>query len=262
MNRSPFSRYLIPLAFIGVLAFIGGFKVTSVKSERSNIIETGNFESGFTPFDREGNSLLVSSPVRAGKYAARFDLSKGNVRNEVAGKRASVGGTYWYGWSLFVPNDYVTARGKEFVTQFLKWQSHEPKWTGPGNCLLKTENGRWKFKINYQKSPTTKSIKSTTVDLGPYKRGKWTDWVMHVKWSYKSDGFLRLYKDGKLVFSKDGATYFNIPKGPYFKMGIYVGKNNKNWSKHRKLTSRTIYGDEYRMGNAKATYKDVAPRED
>jgi len=71
---------------------------------------------------------------------------------------------------------------------FLKWQSHEPKRTGPGNCLLKTENGRWKFKINHQKSPTTKSIKST-VDLGPYKRGKWTDWVMHVKWSYKSDGF-------------------------------------------------------------------------
>lgn len=254
MNKSWLPHYLIALASIGV------FSLAFTQSKRSDIIEIGDFESGFNSFDKEGNSLLVSSPVRAGKYSVRFDLSRGNVRNEVAAKRASVGGTYWYGWSLFLPKDYVTVSGKEFVTQFSKWQSQEPKWTGPANCILKTENGRWMFRINYQESPTTQSIKSTSVDLGPYEKGEWTDWVMHVKWSYKSDGFLRLYKNDKLVLSKDGATYFNIPKGPYFKMGIYMGLDNKEWSRHRQVTSRTIYGDEYRMGNVNATYEDVAPR--
>jgi hypothetical protein len=258
MNKSRLLHYLI------AIAFVGGCTVTSAaQSKRSSIIQTGNFESGFTSFDREGNSLLVSSPVRAGKYAVRFDLNKGKVRNEVAGKRASIGRTYWYGWSLFVPKGYVTVPGKEFVTQFSKWQSpREPKWTGPANCVLKTENGKWIFRISYQKSPTAKSIKSTSVVLGPYERGKWTDWVMHVKWSYKPDGFVRLYQNGKLVFSRNGATYFNIAKGPYFKMGIYMGINNKNWSKHRQVVNRTIYGDEYRMGNANATFKDVAPGDD
>jgi hypothetical protein len=233
------------------------------KQERRNIIEVGNFESGFAPFDKEGNSLRVLYPVRAGKYAAKFDLSKGNVRNEVAASRAKIGGTYWYGWSIFVPNNYVTVPGKEFVTQFSKWQSpREPKWTGSANCVLKTQNSRWVFRLNYQEKPTNKKIKKTSVDLGSYERGKWTDWVMHVKWSYKPDGFLKLYKNGKLVFTRNGPTYFNISKGPYFKMGIYMGINNPDWPDHGKVRNRTLYTDEYRMGNANATYEDVAPRND
>jgi len=38
---------------------------------------------------------------------------------------------------------------------------------------------------------------------------------MHVKWSYKSDGFLRLYRM-KLVLVKMSATYFNIPQRTIF----------------------------------------------
>lgn len=77
---------------------------------------------------------------------------------------------------------------------------------------------------------------------------------MQVKWSYRSDGFLRLYKDGKRIWSYDGPTYWDVPDGPYFKMGLYKG--DPDWPGP---SPRIVYGDEYRMGNSQATYEDVAP---
>ncbi|WPP48656.1 heparin lyase I family protein [Catalinimonas niigatensis] len=62
--------------------------------------------------------------------------------------------------------------------------------------------------------------------------GKWIVWTWHVKWSYGSDGFVRIYKDDQLFVSYDGPNTFKDEedRAPYFKFGIYNNywKNLKN----------------------------------
>ncbi len=60
-------------------------------------------------------------------------------------------------------------------------------------------------------------------DLGPYETGVWTDWVMHVKWSYDQDGIAEVWKDGRKVIDQSGPNAFNDARGPFFKMGLYKG---------------------------------------
>lgn len=62
--------------------------------------------------------------------------------------------------------------------------------------------------------------------------GKWVVWTWHVKWSYGSEGFIRIYKDDQLFISYDGPNTFKDEddRAPYFKFGIYNNywKNLKN----------------------------------
>jgi len=66
--------------------------------------------------------------------------------------------------------------------------------------------------------------------VGNIEKGKWTDWVFHIKWSHKPDGLLEVWKDGKLVVRKTGPNTYNDEKGPFLKMGFtnHTGSLNQN----------------------------------
>jgi len=42
------------------------------------------------------------------------------------------------------------------------------------------------------------------IDLGPVEKGVWVDWLLERNWSTGSDGYLRFYKNGSLVWSARG----------------------------------------------------------
>jgi len=94
-------------------------------------------------------------------------------------------------------------------------------------------------------------------DLGAYERGRWTDWVVHVKWSYGKEGVLEIFKDGRLVVDQRGPNAFNDAKGPYFKMGLYKGWRRAEMASDV-VSRRVLYHDEFRMAGAGGTYSDVA----
>ncbi len=102
------------------------------------------------------------------------------------------------------------------------------KWRNPV-LALSTTNGRWGWVSRWDaKRNTFESGKREyggirEYDLGEYERGVWTDWVVHAKWSYGSDGFLKIWKDGKLVIDQNGPNAYNDASGPFFKMGLYKG---------------------------------------
>lgn len=85
------------------------------------------------------------------------------------------------------------------------------------------------------------------------------DFVIHIKWSYKSDGFIQVYKDGKLVVDKAGPTSRNDQGGIFFNTGIYKPKFETQPGESD-VDKRILYFDEIRIGNADARYEDVAPR--
>ena len=54
--------------------------------------------------------------------------------------------------------------------------------------------------------------------------GKWRIWTVHAKWSSRSDGFIRIFRDNQLVYSRENqyTAYNDEPwLGPYMKFGLY-----------------------------------------
>lgn len=204
--------------------------------------------------------------ARSGKYSSKYDLRIADAdvasskRTEAA--RASNDeptiAERWYGASYRLDSaNYKIDLAPELLTQ---WQSR--KGISPPLAIW-TENGRWIINQHMNKSSDVtgqNDITETKTDIGPYKVNKWTDFVAHIKWSQASDGLIEIWKDGVKVFTKAGPnTYYGISTGNYLKNGIYKWP----WAHPEKYksstTRRVVYIDDVRIGNEKATYKDVAP---
>lgn len=233
------------------------------------------FESDFETGDLKGWTVsgnaptVVSDPVRAGKHALRSALDREKDtfpnRTEVSGPRAEVGKEYWYGFSILLPTEYVLDGIWEIVAQWHGVPDFDvgDNWRNP-ILALDTTGGRWNWVNRWDaKRNTFESGKreyggTHTYDLGPYRTGVWTDWVVHVKWSYEADGILQIWQNGKKVIDQAGPNTFNDKDGPFFKMGLYKGWSDPNRPSD-KVSRRVLYHDEFRMGDAQAAYADVAP---
>ncbi|MGW9440034.1 heparin lyase I family protein [Streptomyces sp. NPDC055607] len=193
---------------------------------------------------------IVTSPVRDGSYAARFQLDASDplVSN---GKRSEITQQdnqpldveRWYGFSLHLPSTWTYDTSAEIVSQ---WHQCDADCSGGSPPLaLLTDEGRWKV-----------DFRGDIIDLGAYATAKWTDWVFHVKWRTDGAGVLEVWRDGTRVLTRTGATHDGGPRSPYFKFGIYKW----DWNKGPTDTSqRVMFYDSLRIGDARATYDDVKP---
>jgi hypothetical protein len=93
------------------------------------VLFQGDFESGTPyPFTTEASRMdsivIVSSPVRAGTHAARFTLRYddplvyGGKRAEVVKAHDAMNADFWYGFSVFVPDDWVREQWPEIIAQW------------------------------------------------------------------------------------------------------------------------------------------------
>jgi len=62
----------------------------------------------------------------------------------------------------------------------------------------------------------------------PFTPGKEVDWRFDVRWSTGPDGYVRAYKDDRLVVDDKGPNAFNDFIGPYMKFGVYAPQ----WKEH------------------------------
>jgi len=246
-------------------------RIVRLQRERKGVTFTSDFENAqLKGWRGSGNTPAVTrSRTRAGRYAMKSTLDRHrdrvSYRTEVSGPRAEIGKECWYGFSILLPDDYVPDRVWEIVAQWhgVPDQDTGETWRNPVMALF-TTGGRWSWvsrwdaKRNTFESGRREYGGTKTYDLGPYERERWTDWVVHVKWSYKPDGILQVWKNGEKVIDQAGPNAFNDAKGPYFKMGLYKG-----WRDPKKpgdaVSKRVLYHDEFRMGGAEASYEDVAP---
>ena len=247
-----------------------------------NLIFLGDFESGnldnYTLAGNHKNSL-VTTPVRAGKYALRSVVDRYdkdvNFRCEIVAKEQNtrqnymyqeIGKEYWYGFSIFLPKDYVIDNQTEIIAQFHGTPDVGEGWFLPNLGLHIVENH---YEINrYWDSKHISKWKeidgSDSYSFGNIAndKGRWTDWVFNVNWSYKKDGdgFMKIWKDGVLIFDKKGPNCSNDDLGPFLRFGIYKWDwKHSEEEKPSNTTNRVIYHDEYRIGNANAKYEEVAP---
>ena len=210
---------------------------------------------------RDQYRKCVQSPVRAGKYSLKITLdlyeSEKTHRTEIRfddPKEFKIGEEYWLGESIFLPADWGVSDTNEIVTQFHAWNS---RGLGPP-FSLKVSGNDWKIQNKwdptYESRKPSPTLQAKTWNLGPVARGKWTDWVFHIKLSYQADGVLEVWKNGELVVQRKGPNTYNAEYGPYLKFGIYKWDwGNKN------VTRRVLYFDEIRIAKGAIGYEFVAP---
>ncbi|MGF1480888.1 MAG: polysaccharide lyase [Cyanophyceae cyanobacterium] len=289
-----FNKTLLKFVALLTLGLIATTITTSIVPHRDKLKHQINdsFKFGSLLFseDFEANNIagwardlccrhslrLESSLVRSGEQAAKVTLYRqdplveNSVRSEI--KRYGLfgmGTERWYGFSIFLPADYIADDSLEIVTQ---WHSvpdfyRQETWRTPPLALI-TANGNWSIYRRWDSNKVTQgglfqpgvsTGDTESIDLGAYERGVWTDWVFYVKWSHESDGLLKVWKNGNLVVNRTGPNTFHDLIGPYFKIGIYK-PSWKDDSTTSSINKRTLYIDEIRIGNAKAEYQDVAPQ--
>jgi Polysaccharide lyase len=161
----------------------------------------------------------------------------------------------WYGLSIFLPDPYPA---DSYVEALAQWHSGNQ-----ATMLLEVVNGNWRL-LNQYDYGSDGPVARRTHDIGSYSGdvGKWTDWVLHVRWNWDSSGMYELWKNGRKVLGPvTGKNLDNDPmikNMPRFKWGIY--KPRWQTGTHGTVTSRTVFHDGYRMAfGSDASYADVAP---
>lgn len=243
----------------------------------SSDFESGNF-SGWhpelAPVAHAAQFVDAPAPVPSGTKALRIELHQDDPdvshsrRAELALPVATQNGEYWYAFSVYLPADYATDRSAESLAQWKGTADTQLGETGMSPPLaLLTKNGHWIINRLWDDAPvsTLASVqakgnrRSHDLGLNDADKGRWTDWVFHVKWGWQAsqDPKLEVYKNGVLVVNQNGQpNTTNDAVAPYFKMGIYKW----DWKEdplRSDLTTRVVYYDRVLIGNGNSTLRDM-----
>jgi hypothetical protein len=206
--------------------------------------------------DDGGSVSVVGSPVRAGSASFRHSLPGSGGRAEIKTKPTQIGGTYWYGVSYFIPQN-MNVSSYTIINQFGAFPSANAPFPcgGIGSKMSMREG---KLFLDFQRQgeggSRVKCDKVPLIDFSSMK-GKWTDIVMHVKWTGNTDGFWKIWirqgtADYVLKMDHKGRTFWNNEgAGPNFKWGGYSGGGS----------NRSFYSDEMRIGDQDSCFDEVAP---
>lgn len=199
-----------------------------------------------------------ADPVRCGNYAARFELQRADRFQDSARSELTSSPTapppveLWYGFSIYL-HEWAVDLAPEIVTQW-----HHNSNAGSPPLAIMTKNGRWAISERDFSSTGNQTIDTS---IGMYDTNRWTDWVVHIKWSGGVLGELSIWKDGLPVqgfYKKTGQNSFP-DLGNYLKIGIYKW----DWARANPTSTtlvRLLYHDEVRIADGQSgSYALVAP---
>jgi hypothetical protein len=206
-----------------------------VGSAESSITWRGDFETGtlsqWSALQAKDASraTVQSTVVHQGRYATRIEVRPGdnNVagsgtgeRTEVYASRTTTDGyegqeTYW-AWSVFFPSSFDAPGGAwNAFTQF-----HHTGSTGQTNIH---------FAVDDMSSLVLRAMGGDFANpvrkdftLAPLQKGRWYDFVFHVKWSPNPGvGFVQVWVNGAEVVPKTMTPTLYPGEGVYLKQGYY-----------------------------------------
>lgn len=181
-------------------------------------LETGNLSQWSAEQSVSSNRLLVvTSPVREGRYALKTTVRQGDNPIKASGNRNELvylsretsGSEYFYKWSTLFPASFPSSPKWALFTQW-----HQEGHSGSPPLELYVVNDRLNLRVG--------GSSGKVVWTAPMQRDHWNDFILHVKWSSdKKVGFIELYHDGNVVLPKTYmATQFGSQRN-YLKMGLY-----------------------------------------
>lgn len=135
-----------------------------------------------------------------------------------------VGSEVWVGWSLFLPGDFPVPRTEDGPNITLG-QFHQRDSSGP-EMLFNLRRNALEVELSdptrLDDDPMNPVPRFRITEIVPSQAllGRWTRFVVNARWSRGNDGFVRVYVNGRQVWSYDGPTT-NSTAPIYFKYGIY-----------------------------------------
>ena len=202
------------------------------------------------------NVKRVSAPTRSGASALRMETRYGDSGNgyHTEMEKLDAGGpgeSAWYGFSTYVPTSWVDS---EQTTITAQWWSHSPVSPPLG---IEIENDQW---VIFQRWATGEDGISEEV-TGTVRKGEWTDWVVQAHWSRSSDGYLKVWRNGEVVYERRGPSVYRQTDTLRFKLGLYVWPWKDGRPSPEGSSPRVIYHDEVRIGFEGSSYEAVSPRD-
>lgn len=180
-------------------------------------------------------SLKISLPAATtGGTVGRFQL----VANMPLGEP---GDNRWYGISVYIGKDWdlrqIVDDRQYFLASLMGFRYTETAANGPGgNIGARVIDGV----PHFASSTVLPHQREIGIIVGsPIKKGRWFDFVEHIKWSHGSDGIRELWENGVKVGTYHGQT-LPIKSRFEYRAGLYEGTRVAN--------NRTIYIDNQRVG--------------
>jgi hypothetical protein len=241
------------------------------------LINSENFENGISSYYYKAMNNFAYSGTISENYstspthAFRFELHKGDpsfedgIRAELEGRAEIPLQERWYNFSVYMPNSTAEDYSHDYrncgevIMQFHNNPDKGEEWTRPPLAIFTDtySNGTGEYYVQtlWDSDPISTDEKLNSEGkvkeyvLGSYDgdKGRWVKWAFHIKWGWlpEHNAFVRIYKDGKLFFSKDGPDTTNDQKGVNQQFGIYKWEWNGQYSgQNSKLTKRVIYFDD------------------
>jgi hypothetical protein len=232
------------LKYIALLTALALPATTFAEELWSDDFESGDF-SAWTKQDAvPGGLQIVSNPVRHGSGALKVTVNQyddaintGNDRAELVNAKPleTEGTEFFYGWSVMFAPDFPSANTWQLFTQ---WHHDGLNGSPPLEMYVVGEE------IRLRTGGTEPAVWKA-----PLQRGKWQDFILHVKWSSDPDkGFVELYQNGEVVLERTAMATMLPGMRNYLKMGLY---------RNRSVTERgVVYFDDW----VKATTLEELPQ--
>jgi hypothetical protein len=215
----------------------------------AGVVWKGDFESGtigqYSSSQRVSVDRLqvVQNPVTQGRYALKATVRQGDNPINASGNRNELvylgpekdGSEYYYRWQVMFASDFPSVNTWQVFTQ---WHHNGCCGSPPVEFFVKGEEMRLTL------------TDSVTPWTAPLVRGKWQDFLFHVKWSASgSTGFVELWHNGKLVLSKYKHATMYAGDGIYLKLGLYRSDTV--------APVGVVYHDGFTMGTQLADVQDA-----
>ena len=237
-----------------------GFRYSGNKTAK--IVDIGGRRAVKTSLNRFKDEVSYRSEIQPKVFFKRnFIFFKDQEAMAVLGKE------YRYSISIFLPEDW---KFDSYLKMLMQWhgfpdQRLGEKWRYPP-ISLEIHESKSGIGNNYIIGIRSDSNKITSTsghyERGPYEiieefdlgpiigdLGKWTRWVFQIKWSYRSDGELIVWKDGNIVLERiNRPNAYNDEFGPFWKFGVYIPHWTKELYDQRPgFDVYTAYFDEVRI---------------
>ncbi|HEV2339243.1 MAG TPA: polysaccharide lyase, partial [Patescibacteria group bacterium] len=229
----------------------------SFRKASASVLWNGDFETGnlsqwanIHQGGSWGNSTIqiVTSPVRQGKFAAKFTVipnGQTNGRAQLDITQQMTGGypgqDWYYYFSIYIPSNPMKTSGWQ-PALIAQWMDLQHSCSPPNAVRIQPGNPPH-FLFSHIYLDNNNGCKSLTTlsehnagpfnynivhDLGPFQYDKWYDFTLHFKWSADATvGFNEIWINGANVLSLiHERTLDNPTGGVYMTQSLYHPGNN------------------------------------
>ena len=198
-------------------------------------------------------------PVRYGQNSEKFEVRPGDCSRSTGGgwddckndrERSELiqrgntqkeGDEYWYRWSIYIPESHQNL----YRTKVCYGQFHQ-EYCEPVLMFNEHEGGYWL------------SIDEQLIDYGEQNInllraqdfvGRWNDIVVHIRWTKKKNGWVKVWVNGEEKVEYVGKTI--ACRQVYFKYGVY-----RSFISRRKKLTETVTTTAYYDGVVRSKSKE------